>query len=86
MFNKKEYAKKYYIANAERLKACSQQWRENNPEKVRKQHIEWRKNHPEYDKQWRDRNPIKCREAEKKWRSDPARANLEYDKYLSSLD
>ncbi|MBA7711688.1 hypothetical protein ES703_120654 [subsurface metagenome] len=52
MFERKEYWKKYYKKNRERLL---------------KEHREWRsKNNPEYMKQWRLKNPEKVKEIRKR--------------------
>ena len=42
MFNQKEYSKKYYIENKDKLIKQAKQWKENNPEYKKK----YRENHP----------------------------------------
>jgi len=49
----KEYRKKYYFKNREKLAERARQWRKNNPEKVKQARKKYNHSHPEKVKEWR---------------------------------
>ena len=59
MFNQKEYMKKYYMNNKEKLQKCTKQWHKDNPERTKK-----------YMKQYRENNHEKLNEDKRQYRID----------------
>jgi len=83
MFDPKEYARKWYQKNKEKINKKTNQWRENNPDKYRKQHREhqknWRENNPEYLKEWCLENNIDLKEYHKQWAGKRRKTDLKYN-------
>lgn len=50
--DKKEYDRKYYKNNLEKIKEDKEQWRKANPEYCKEYCKQWRKDNSEYDKQY----------------------------------
>ena len=69
----KEYARKYYIENREKLKEEALKYRTENPEKVRESNRKWQAKNPEkvlkYNRKWQAENPEKVRERQRKYKA-----------------
>ena len=69
VFDKKEYAKIYYLKNKEKIKEKNKQYRENNKESISQQKKEYNKSNKEktkeYNKQYREKNPEYIKEYNK---------------------
>ena len=81
---RREYMKKYYEVNEEKLKERSKKWREANKEKYRevnKKHYEANKEkYRETNKKWREANKEQRKEYDKKYRKAKKEQLIEYNK------
>jgi len=84
MFNEKEYAKRYYAKNKERIKGRSKIWRRNNPDQAKQAVNAWRKNNIERKRElnrlWAKNNPAAYKEWVKK---NPYRIKANNVRYYS---
>ena len=66
IFNEKEYTKKYYEKNKERIKKQVKLWRKLNPDKVKEIQINWQKRNRKKINEWHrkyyEKNKEKCKE------------------------
>ena len=67
MFNRKEYRRRWYIKNRERLLKKKRNDYKDNREKVLKQNNQWKKNNPEYMKQYYTDNKERLGEQRKQY-------------------
>jgi hypothetical protein len=85
MFDRKEYARKWYQKNKEKINKKTNQWRKNNPDKYRKKHREyqkkWKENNPEYLKEWsiKNKNNIDIKKYYKQWSAEKRITDLKYN-------
>jgi len=71
----RDYKRKWYLINKEKIKEYTRKWRLSNPDKFREYTRRWQESNPdkvaEAHKRWREKNPDKARElgnkAFKKW-------------------
>ena len=68
---KKQYQKKYYENNTEKIKQQQKEYSENNKEKIKQRQKQWNENNieriKEYQKQWYENNTERIKEYKKQW-------------------
>jgi len=86
----KEYMKKYYEKNKEKIKERSKKYYKDNKEKINERTKKYRENHREkireYQKKYCDKNKEKKREYEKNYRKDNEEKIKEYRKEHPAYD
>lgn len=81
MSDTKEYLKKYYQRNKEKILANHKQWRKDNQEYIKK----WNKENKEYWKKWQNDNKEYYREYHKKWLENNFKHIKEYIKKYQKI-
>ena len=81
---KKEYDRKRYNTQKERLRELNKIWYKNNPEKVSKIRADWKEKHPNYNKEYRSENASKIRDNKKAYYLK--NKDVIKEKRLSNLD
>lgn len=64
---RREYNKKYYRDNIEKINATSKKWRAENSDRVRTCNKKWYAENPGYSKKWRAENPEAAEAKHKKY-------------------
>ena len=87
---KKEYDKKRYQENRDRLLLQAKQWYQNNKERVYQQHKEYREEHreyyKEYNREWEQKNKQKRKIQRQKYRKKTQEQCNKYQRYKRNVD
>lgn len=80
MFDRKEYDKKRYRKNKEKISKQHKEWRKANPEYSKEYMRKWREANPKCDKKYRKENKEYQKEYKKQWLENNSEKEKKYHK------